>query len=81
VADWGRVNFLRAHLCAVHDAIAAGVDVRGYYAWSLMDNFEWAYGFWPRFGIVRVDYETGRRMPKQSARWYGEVIARNGVEE
>ena len=81
VADWGRVDYLRAHLRALHDAIQAGVDVRGYYVWSLMDNFEWAHGYGPRFGMVRVDYPTQRRIPKQSARWYSEVIARNGVEE
>jgi beta-glucosidase len=81
VVDRGRVNFLRAHLLAAHDAIEAGVDLRGYYVWSLMDNFEWARGYGPRFGLVRVDYETGRRVPKQSARWFSEVIARNGVGE
>jgi beta-glucosidase len=81
VADWGRVEFLRAHLRAVHDAIQVGADVRGYYVWSLMDNFEWADGYASRFGIVRTDYETLERIPKQSARWYSEVIARNGVAE
>ena len=81
VADWARVDFLRAHLRAVHDAIAAGANVHGYYVWSLMDNFEWAHGYEPRFGIVRVDYETGNRIPKQSARWYSEVIAGNQVAE
>jgi beta-glucosidase len=81
VADWGRVNYFRAHLMAAHDAIQAGANLHGYYAWSLMDNFEWAMGYEPRFGIVRVDFETGRRTPKQSAHWYREVITRNGVEE
>jgi len=81
VADWGRVNFLRAHLRAVHDAIQAGADVRGYYVWSLMDNFEWASGYGPRFGIVRVDFDTGERTPKQSARWYSDVIANNALVE
>jgi beta-glucosidase len=81
VTDWGRINYLRAHLIAVHDAIQAGANLHGYYVWSLMDNFEWAHGYQPRFGIVRVNYETGQRIPKQSARWYSEVIARNGVEE
>ena len=81
VADWGRVNFLRAHLRAVHDAIQAGADVRGYYVWSLMDNFEWASGYEPRFGIVRVDFDTGERTPKQSARWYTDVIANNALVE
>jgi beta-glucosidase len=81
VADWGRINYLRAHLIAVHEAIQAGANLHGYYVWSLMDNFEWAHGYQPRFGIVRVDYETGQRIPKKSANWYSEVIARNGVEE
>jgi beta-glucosidase len=81
VADWGRVGFLRAHLRAVHDAIQSGANVQGYYVWSLMDNFEWVSGYEPRFGIVRVDYETGKRIPKQSARWYSEVIATNQVAE
>ncbi len=81
VADWGRVAFLRAHLFAVHDAIQAGANLQGYYVWSLMDNFEWARGYGPRFGIVRVDYETGKRTPKQSARWYSQTIAQNGVGE
>jgi beta-glucosidase len=79
VADWGRVNYLRDHLHAALDAIHAGVNLQGYYAWSLMDNFEWAMGYGPRFGLVRVDYETGRRIPKQSARWYNEVINQNGI--
>jgi beta-glucosidase len=81
VADWGRVDFLRAHLRAVHDAIQAGANVRGYYIWSLMDNFEWAHGYEPRFGIVRVDYETGERIPKKSARWYSDVISSNQLDE
>ncbi len=79
VADWGRVNFLRAHLMAAHDTIDAGVNLQGYYAWSWMDNFEWAMGYGPRFGLVRVDYETGQRIPKQSARWYSEVIRQNRI--
>jgi beta-glucosidase len=81
VSDWNRVNFLRAHFLAAHDAIQAGVDLRGYYVWSLMDNFEWAMGYGPRFGIVRVNYETRARTPKKSAHWYSEVIAQNGVAE
>ncbi len=81
VEDWGRVDYLRAHLRAVHRAISEGCDVRGYYVWSLMDNFEWARGYALRFGIVRTDYKTMRRIPKLSARWYGEVIAANGVDE
>lgn len=81
VADWGRVNFLRDHLYAVYDAIASGVNIQGYYVWSLMDNFEWASGFKPRFGLIRVNYETGQRIPKQSATWYQEVISKNGIEQ
>ena len=81
VADWGRVAYLRGHLLAAHDAIAAGADLRGYYVWSFMDNFEWAFGYRPRFGLVRVEYDSLRRTPKQSARWYSEVIANNAVEE
>lgn len=81
VSDWQRVNFLRSHLLALHDALQAGVNLHGYYVWSLMDNFEWAHGFAPRFGLVRVDYQTQRRIPKQSALWYREVISRNGFEE
>jgi beta-glucosidase len=79
VHDADRVDYLHGHLSAVHDAIRQGVDVRGYYCWSLIDNFEWAWGFSKRFGIVRVDYETGERTMKDSARWYSEVIARNGL--
>ncbi len=81
VTDWGRVNFLRAHFRAAHDALQAGANLHGYCVWSLLDNFEWSMGYRPRFGLVNVDYETGTRTPKQSARWYSEVIARNGVNE
>ncbi|MGD9028178.1 MAG: GH1 family beta-glucosidase [Anaerolineae bacterium] len=80
VQDWARIDFLRGHLRAVHEAIGAGADVRGYFVWSLMDNFEWAMGYGPRFGIVRVDYETLERTPKQSALWYKDVIARNAID-
>ena len=81
VEDWGRVNFLRGHFLAAHAAIQAGVNLKGYYVWSLLDNFEWAQGYKPRFGIVRTDYVSQRRIPKRSARWYAEVIAKNGVDE
>ncbi len=79
VPDWGRINFLRAHLLAAHQAIAAGVKLQGYYVWSLLDNFEWASGYQPKFGLVRVDYSTQQRIPKQSAYWYREVISQNAV--
>jgi beta-glucosidase len=81
VEDRERVNYLRQHLVEVHKAIQAGVNVRGYFIWSLMDNFEWAMGFKPRFGIVRVDYATLKRTPKLSAHWYSDVIANNCVTE
>jgi beta-glucosidase len=79
VDDPLRVAYYRDHLRAVRAAIDAGVDVRGYYAWSLFDNFEWGYGYAKRFGIVHVDLETQQRTPKGSARWYSEVIRTNGA--
>ena len=75
IHDPERVGFLDAHLGAVLDAIDAGVDVRGYFYWSLMDNFEWAEGYDKRFGLVRVDYDTQERTPKDSALEYQRVIA------
>jgi beta-glucosidase len=79
VEDPLRVRYLHDHLRAVRAAIAAGVDVRGYFAWSLLDNYEWSLGFSKRFGIVHVDYSTQRRTEKQSARFYADVIASNGA--
>jgi beta-glucosidase len=73
-----RVDYLRKHLRAVHAAIADGCDVRGYMAWSLLDNLEWSLGFSKRFGIVHVDFTTQKRTPKSSARVYADVIASNG---
>ncbi|GAA4726955.1 GH1 family beta-glucosidase [Phytohabitans rumicis] len=80
VTDADRIAYIDGHLRAVHTAIARGVDVRGYLVWSLMDNFEWAEGYRKRFGIIHVDYQTQRRTPKDSAHWYREVIARNGLD-
>jgi beta-glucosidase len=77
VDDRERTAFLKSHLRAVHEAIGQGVDVRGYFAWSLLDNFEWAEGYAKRFGLVYVDYETLERHPKDSARWYAEVARGN----
>ncbi|ARQ67664.1 GH1 family beta-glucosidase [Streptomyces marincola] len=74
VHDADRVDYLRDHLHALAAAIEAGVDVRGYYVWSLMDNFEWAFGYAKRFGIVRVDYDTLQRLPKDSYRWYRDLL-------
>jgi beta-glucosidase len=79
VTDTNRVSYLDGHLRACHEAIATGVDLRGYFVWSLMDNFEWAEGYRKRFGIVHVDYASQKRVLKDSARWYREVIRRNGL--
>jgi beta-glucosidase len=81
VDDEERIAFLDAHFRAAHRAIEQGVDLRGYMVWSLLDNFEWAEGYSKRFGIVFVDYGTQRRIPKMSARWYREVIERNGLPD
>ncbi|MEP9382554.1 GH1 family beta-glucosidase [Nocardioides sp. KR10-350] len=77
VHDGERLRFIDLHLRALHDAIEQGVDVRGYFAWSLLDNFEWAYGYGQRFGIVHVDYDTQVRTPKDSALWFARVAASN----
>ncbi len=74
VHDRLRVAYLHDHIDAVGRAVDAGADVRGYFVWSLMDNFEWAYGYDRRFGIVRVDYDTQERILKDSARWYRELV-------
>lgn len=74
VNDIDRLEYYHAHLNAVNDAIEQGVNVQGYFAWSLMDNFEWAEGYLKRFGIVRVDYETQKRTIKQSGKAYSELV-------
>ncbi|MDP9796891.1 beta-glucosidase [Catenuloplanes nepalensis] len=79
VDDPERVDYFDQHLRACHAAIEAGVPLKGYFAWSLMDNFEWSWGYTKRFGMVHVDYETQTRTPKTSARWYADVIRRNGL--
>ena len=79
IDDDERIAFLHAHLTALHEAVAAGVDVRGYFCWSLMDNFEWAEGYSRRFGLYFVDYGSQRRIPKASAQWYADVVKRNTV--
>ena len=81
VPDPDRVAYLDDHFRAAHRAIADGVDVRGYFVWTLMDNFEWGFGYSKRFGLVHVDYETLERTPKDSARWFAEVTRRNGVAD
>jgi beta-glucosidase len=81
VRDPDRIAYLRGHIGAVRQAIDAGVPMRGYFLWSLLDNFEWAFGYEKRFGMVYVDYETQRRIPKESAAWYRQVIAENVIVE
>jgi beta-glucosidase len=75
ISDPQRIQYLDSHIQAVGEAIAAGVPVRGYFAWSLLDNFEWAEGYSKRFGIVYVDYATQRRIVKESGRWYASFLA------
>ncbi|WGX96486.1 GH1 family beta-glucosidase [Nocardioides sp. L-11A] len=75
VDDHQRIDYHALHLTAVAEAIERGVDVRGYYAWSLIDNFEWAEGYTQRFGLVHVDYDTQRRTPKRSFNWYAALVA------
>jgi beta-glucosidase len=79
VHDAQRIAYLYGHLKAVKDAITAGVPVKGYFVWSLLDNFEWALGYGKRFGIVYIDYKTQARIPKASAEWYRRVIAAHAV--
>jgi beta-glucosidase len=81
IHDANRVEYLRSHFEAAQRAIGDGVDLRGYFVWSLLDNFEWAYGFSKRFGLIHVDYETLERTPKDSARFYAQVTRANGLPE
>jgi beta-glucosidase len=78
VADPQRIEYLNGHIRAAADAVARGADLRGYFVWSLLDNFEWAEGYRPRFGLIYVDYRTQRRILKDSAHWYRSVIEHNG---
>lgn len=80
VKDPERIAYLDAHFRAAHGVIGQGVDLRGYFVWSFLDNFEWSFGYSKRFGLVYVDYPTQRRIPKESAVWYRGVSERNGVE-
>jgi beta-glucosidase len=79
VRDARRIEFYRGYLEALARAIEEGADVRGYHAWSLLDNFEWGEGFAQRFGLAWVDFGTGERRLKDSGRWYGRVAAQNGL--
>lgn len=78
-ADKFRKDFIKDHLCWVHKAISEGMDVRGYFHWSLFDNFEWAKGYDPRFGLIEVNYETMERKIRPSASYYGEIAKNNGI--
>jgi beta-glucosidase len=79
IHDAGRVSYIRRHLEAAHRAITDGVDLRGYYVWSLMDNFEWAWGYDKRFGVVRVDFDTQQRTIKDSGRFYKRIVEENAL--
>jgi len=80
ILDYSRINYLSRHFKAVHSAISKGVDIRGYMVWSLLDNFEWAFGRYSRFGLIYHDFETLKRTPKQSAYWMRDVIKANGLD-
>lgn len=79
IHDMKRIEFYKGYLTAIHAAISNGVNVEGYFAWSLMDNFEWASGYSKRFGLHYVDFNTQKRTPKESAKWYGKVIRQNAL--
>ncbi|MFH1499806.1 MAG: GH1 family beta-glucosidase [Verrucomicrobiota bacterium] len=80
VRDPGRIEFMINHLLQLRRALAEGIDIRGYFAWSLMDSFSWQEGYQQRFGLIHVDYESQRRTLKDSALWYRDVIVSNGGE-
>lgn len=81
IEDEERIDYLRGHIAAVAEAISLGVDVRGYFAWTLVDNFEWSLGYAPRFGLVAVRADILQRVPKASAKWYRDVIRMNGLAQ
>ena len=78
--DTKREEFIRNHLYYIHKAMKEGIDVRGYFYWSLLDNFGWTEGFTKRFGLVDVDYRTMERRPRKSAAFYGEICRKNALE-
>lgn len=78
VQDVDRKAYFQSHISALHDALLRGANVRGYFAWSLLDNFEWSLGYTKRFGIIHVDYQTQKRTPKDSAHWYADFIRNAG---
>lgn len=78
VDDQERIHYLNLHIQSAWNAIQSGINLKGYYVWSLLDNFEWAQGYQPRFGLVRTDYDTLERIPKRSFFWYKSLISKNG---
>jgi beta-glucosidase len=80
VDDRRRIDYLAAHFRSARDALAAGIDLRGFFVWSFLDNFEWAEGYAHRFGIVHVDFDTLRRTPKASARWYSQIARERALD-
>ena len=80
ILDRERIDYLRSYGEALREAVAAGADVRGYFVWSLLDNFEWGAGYANRFGLVHVDFATQRRVPKASAHWYARMIRAEAME-
>ena len=81
VDDRDRIDYLRRHFAQVHRAIRDGVRLRGYFVWTLMDNFEWEHGTSKLFGIVKTDYATQARIPKRSGLWYRQIAEANAVPE
>jgi beta-glucosidase len=81
IRDERRQEYLRAHIAELHRARQDGVDVRGYFVWSLLDNFEWTHGYGKRFGLIHVDYRTQQRRIKQSGEWYARLIRANAISE
>ena len=79
--DQERIDYIKGVLKPLKQAMDEGVNVRGYYLWSLMDNFEWSAGYEARYGVYYTNYETLERIPKMSARWYAKVIAEQGFED
>jgi beta-glucosidase len=79
IVGLGRIQYIRSYRQDLHRAIAARRDVKGYFYWSLMDNFEWAFGYAPRFGLIHVDFASQKRTPKYSADYYRQVSEANRV--
>ena len=80
VDDPARLSYIKRHLEQVHKAIEAGIPVKGYFAWSLMDNFEWGFGYSKRFGLIHVDYASQKRTLKSSGKWYRQTIRKNALD-